>query len=198
MECKTTALILTKNDNNDIFSRYSSLIKLIRVVAHCFRFYENCKIKRESKKRKIKQENENCRIKLLFGPLQVHELNNACLKLIKISQYESFINDINAISRKEPINKSSILKTLNPFLDETGVLRVGGRLKYSNLSYYKCYPIILPKKHLLTNLISRYEHLKLYHCGSQMLLNTMRNNYWPMGGRNLTRMIVRNCITCSK
>ncbi|XP_026464750.1 uncharacterized protein LOC113376024 [Ctenocephalides felis] len=182
-ESRTTTLISIIDETNELFNRYSSITKLIRVVAHCLRFSNNCRPKKKVRVR---------------GPLQVCELNISRMLLIKLSQNEAFKKDISNIIKNGSVDKTSNLKTLNPFLDENGILRVGGRLKNSNIGYSKRHPIVLPKKHILTTLIAKYEHLRLYHCGSQMLLNTLRNNYWPMGGRNLTRNIVKNCITCFK
>ena len=38
--------------------------------------------------------------------------------------------------------------SLSPFIDQNGILRVGGRLQNSNISYEKQHPIILEKSHL--------------------------------------------------
>ncbi|XP_026465156.1 uncharacterized protein LOC113367788 [Ctenocephalides felis] len=185
VESRITSLTCTKINNNEHFFLYSSLIKLVRVTAFCYRFLQNLKLKKKEKE-------------LLYGPLTVDEFNNSLNKLIKISQYEIFKQDIDIVARGEALHKSSKLKSLTPFLDKNGILRVGGRIKNSNLPYDKCHPIILPKNHQLTILITRHEHLKLYHCGAQMLLNALRNTYWPIGGRNLTRSIVKKCVTCFK
>ncbi|KAK9685077.1 Integrase zinc binding domain [Popillia japonica] len=53
----------------------------------------------------------------------------------------------------------------------------------------------LDAKHTLTKLIFDDSHLKLMHAGPQLLLSHIRENYWPIGGRNLAKQVVRNCVT---
>ncbi|GBM26051.1 hypothetical protein AVEN_62016-1 [Araneus ventricosus] len=72
----------------------------------------------------------------------------------------------------------------------------GGRLEYSNLTDNQKNPIILPKSHRLTKLIFVYFHLKNLHVGPQGLLCAVRQKFWPIHGRNLSRKIVNDCITC--
>lgn len=39
-------------------------------------------------------------------------------------------------------------------------------------------------------------HKKLLHAGPQLLLASVRQTHWPLGGRNLSKSVVRNCVTC--
>lgn len=119
-------------------------------------------------------------------------------RLIKIAQRECFQDDINTLLKNTTLAKQSPLISLNPFLDENKILRVGGRLVNSILPYDKIHPILLPAKHNLTTLIIREEHLKLLHGGPQLLLASLRNKYWPIDGRNNCRRIVQRCITYFK
>ena len=51
------------------------------------------------------------------------------------------------------LKKGSQLAKLDPFIDSTGVLRVGGRLKSSDLDFKEKPPVTLGKKtHMLQNL----------------------------------------------
>ena len=55
--------------------------------------------------------------------------------------------------------KLSKLACLNPFLDLTGTLRVGGRLvNATNMSYDAKYPMILPKSDPNVESLIRAEH----------------------------------------
>lgn len=76
------------------------------------------------------------------------------------------------------------------------MIRVGGRITNSNYDFQKRHPVILPSKHHLTNLIAKSEHINQLHCGPQALLASLRQKYWPLGGKNLVRSLVRNCLTC--
>ena len=62
--------------------------------------------------------------------------------------------------------------------EEEGILRVGGRLKHSDLQYNAKYPMILPGKHPITELIIRhYRHLN-GHVGSYQVLAEIRQRFW--------------------
>ncbi|XP_041969837.1 uncharacterized protein LOC121726512 [Aricia agestis] len=84
-------------------------------------------------------------------------------------------------------------------MDRDKILRVGGRLTNSNsFSYTKKHPILLGSNHSFTKLLFRYEHVKLLHAGPQALLFNIRDNWWPIGGRNLARKVVHECIICKR
>lgn len=53
------------------------------------------------------------------------------------------------------------------------VIRVGRRLKNSNLSFTKKHPILLSPKHHITNLLFENEHVRLLHAGPQSMLNSI-------------------------
>ncbi|XP_072392311.1 uncharacterized protein [Diabrotica undecimpunctata] len=130
-------------------------------------------------------------------PLSTLELNTSLLTLIKFVQRQSFPYDYDALSNSNQIDRRSKLLGLNPFFDTTTkLIRVGGRLHHSSFDFNKKHPIVLPSKHHLTILIARHEHLKLLHIGPQALLASLRENYWPISGRNLVRKIVRDCVRC--
>ncbi|XP_047019064.1 uncharacterized protein LOC124629620 isoform X1 [Helicoverpa zea] len=44
----------------------------------------------------------------------------------------------------------------------------------------------------------RYEHLHLMHAGPQLLPASVRETFWPLGGRVLARTIVRQCVVCTR
>ncbi|GBL89761.1 hypothetical protein AVEN_149075-1 [Araneus ventricosus] len=77
-------------------------------------------------------------------------------------QGEVLSAEIRDLQCQKGVLPNSKLKNLGPFLDSYGVLRVGGRLGNSDLSYVAKYPAILPNKHKLTNQIIAYFHLKMF------------------------------------
>ncbi|XP_055928190.1 uncharacterized protein LOC129959396 [Argiope bruennichi] len=62
------------------------------------------------------------------GPLNAEELNYAETFLIKNVQIQEFAKDVSSLQKHHCVPPGSKLKTLNPFLDSKGLLRVGGRL----------------------------------------------------------------------
>lgn len=174
IKCKASTLTF------NIFDKYSTLPKLVRIFAYCIRFINKCK-----------------GIKVTMNHISSHEYANSLKTLIKIAQGECFGEEVNALKANHSIKTNSNLLSLSPFLDKDGILRVGGRLQNSELNYNQRHQIILPK-HTLSNLIASFTHKINLHCGPQQLLYTIRQNYWPVAGRKLTKDIVHKCINCFK
>lgn len=80
------------------------------------------------------------------------------LLLIKLSQRECFAGETNSLSINKLIEKSSKLKRLNPFLDDNGLIRVGGRLENSVFPYMKKHPYVISSKHHFSITLFRFEH----------------------------------------
>ncbi|XP_072400318.1 uncharacterized protein [Diabrotica undecimpunctata] len=184
-ELKKVNKVLTSKIMNQftLFTTYSDLTKLQRITSYILRFIFNL--------RKSKSERK-------YGSLSVEELNYANLKLIKLAQFESFAEEIKIIEQNKSLPPKHKLSFLSPFLDEQGLLRVGGRLKFTSLEIYKHHPYLLSSTHNLTKLIFKHKHAALLHPGPQLLLASIRQFYWPIGGRSLARQTTKNCITCFK
>ena len=92
----------------------------------------------------------------------------------------------------------NILLPLRPFLDQDGLLRLGGRLDLSELPYTKCHPLVLPGQHQLTKLIIRNEHtcIRLLHTGPVLVMALHSQRFRIIGARKAVRTITRNCVAC--
>lgn len=176
-----------KDNSNDKFpfNRFSNYSRLIRACTYMFRFIHNARSKDKSQR--------------IIGPLTTAEINKSVVVLTKIAQEYSFPSEYDALIHKLPIKSNRSIAGLNVFLDKNNIIRVGGRLEYSNeFSYDKKHPVLLCSKHYFTLLIFRYEHNKLLHAGPQLLLSHVRESWWALGGRNLAKNIVRKCVKCSR
>lgn len=182
-EARTVINLCTRLNNSDLFQRYSSLCTLQRVIAYCFRFVNNAKAKSSNR---------------TYGPLLTKELQKSLYRLIKLAQGEVFFGEISNLVVGREINVKSSLLSLNPLIDNQGILRVGGRIQQSDFPYSKKHPIILPAGHILTALIIRSEHIRLLHAGTNLLLASLREKYWPISGKNSIKKIIRECIPCFK
>ena len=181
-ELKTTTL-LTTSTNNELFLKFSKFNKLLRVVAYIYRFYHNLKVARTQRK---------------YNVLKVDEIEFARIKLLKLAQNESFNEEIAILRKNKQLTKSSKLIALSPFVDDHGLLRVGGRLRNADLEFSKRHQILLDYRHPLTSLIITQEHQNLMHCGPQKLLYSIRTEYWPINAKNLINKIQRKCAVCFK
>lgn len=94
--------------------------------------------------------------------------------------------------------KSNTIKQLNPFLDENGLVRVGGRLENAKIPFTQKHPLLLPAKHYVTRLILRYHHEILLHVGNQTVMSNVRKKYWPINAKREIKQIILNCVKCAR
>ena len=161
--------------------RWGSFSKAIRVVAWVYRFLGN--LKHEF----VKQS----------GELSFNELQLGKLKLIqKIQEFECAL-EFDALRKGCVVHKGSSIAKLSPFIDSEGLLRVLGRLQYSELSYEERHPIVLPKCHLSVLLV-RFHHELVKHAGVATILTSLRNQFWIMGVRRIAKRVKRMCIACQR
>ncbi|KAH8418893.1 hypothetical protein KR009_004600, partial [Drosophila setifemur] len=103
-----------------------------------------------------------------------------------------------SLEGKQPVKATSAISSLDPFLDEFALMRVGGRLGNSALDFEAQHPIILPRQHPVTRGIIMHIHRKNLHAGPRALLANIRLQYWPIGGRKTVASAVSKCIVCFK
>lgn len=97
------------------------------------------------------------------GELTAEELNEAEKHWIKATQIQSFSLEIDLLKAGKCPNTDSRIRELKPFLDEDGLLSVGGRLQHSDLSYRERHALILPNDHRYTEMLVQYQHETIMH-----------------------------------
>ena len=160
---------------------WSRLNKVVRVTAWILRFINNLKQVRRHRN--------------LNSDLSHLELSESVKTLILLDQKDKFQVEIDSIKNKKEVDKSSKLFSLNPFIDQDGILRVRSRIENSSLTYDEKYPIILDKSHL-AKLITTETHQQFKHAGVDTVITQVRKKYWIVGLRRLTKNILRNCVIC--
>lgn len=175
----------------NIFHLYSRLTKLTRVIAYVLRFSRNS---RKVKKKNLQESSRNPSHSI--PPISIEEQHQATLCLIKIIQNNHFQDELRSWAKHSIINKNSPILRLNPFVDTDGILRVGRRLRSSNLPYAAKHLILLPGQHLFSHLIIKHEHERHLHAGAQATLAAVRQGYWLTSARNIVRQIVQKCVVC--
>ncbi|UYV64450.1 hypothetical protein LAZ67_3000767, partial [Cordylochernes scorpioides] len=83
-------------------------------------------------------------------------------------------------------------------MDSQGILRVGGRLRHSDLDMDQKHPMLIPKDHFVTKLIVMHYHVNNLHSGTQLTLSLIRNKFWIPSGRNLIKRVLNQCLVCLK
>lgn len=158
-----------------IIKEHSNLFRLQRRIAFLLRW------SKKSNKR--------------IGVPNANEMRHALNALIKFTQKSAFREEIVCCTHNEELPLKSKLMSLRPFIDENGILRVGGRLLKSDLPFEKKHPIILPKKHHSTKLIIEQAHQLTIH-GGQSLMSAYLSNYWIFGKSEQIKRVIKKCVKC--
>ena len=122
--------------------------------------------------------------KIQLKPVTVQEMCEAESVILKATQQEAKLN--------AKVNCS--LRQLDHYTATHGIIRVGGRLKFSSLPDEYTHLAILPKSGYVTELILRYYHNKVEHLGRGITINELRAN----GFSALVARLIRKCVTCNK
>jgi len=129
--------------------------------------------------------------------ISVEDLHHAEIAIIRSTQGRAFASEIDLLRKSRPVKSTSSLSRLDPALDENGLIRVGGRLRRSDLDEGCKHPVILPKTGIVTSLIARYCHERSAHSGRQITLNEIRRRgYWIISGNSVVRKLIYNCVRC--
>ncbi|KAK7601132.1 hypothetical protein V9T40_008573 [Parthenolecanium corni] len=125
--------------------------------------------------------------------LKTQSMNIAC----HISQSGFFRTDISTLEKGELLSSKSSLRSLSPFVDAYGLLRVGGRLKNSNICYKTRHPIILLRKSILSEILVCHIHEKYFHTTRSFTLGFLQSRFWIHGGASrLVKKVIHNCVLC--
>ena len=101
--------------------------------------------------------------------------------------------------RKSSLKSCSPLFKLDPFVDCSGILRVGGRLKRASMPDNVKFPVVLPRKSHITDLVIKHCHDQVEHQGRGMTLSEVRSKgFWVIGGSAAVAKCISNCVTCRK
>lgn len=168
---------------SQIIDRFSSYTRLLNSFARLVRIAR-------SWKGKVRIENT---------AFAYSEINNARNVILRLCQRESYAAEIDRLKVGASIKKKSVLRSLDPFLDENSLLRVGGRIAKSSLPLEKKHPLIISGKSSFIKLYCRYVHEKYYHAGKKFLVAFLTSEFWIHKGRtNMIKGVIRNCVICRR
>ncbi|XP_069965947.1 uncharacterized protein [Bactrocera oleae] len=115
--------------------------------------------------------------------------------IIKIQQNLDFYDEIRQLKNNKVLDRKNKLSTLYPFVDEDGILRVGGRLQNSQICYDTKHPIILTNCEL-ANLIIQEAHKITLHGGINLMRTHISKEYWIIRIKSQLKQYVRKCVRC--
>ncbi|KAK3096683.1 hypothetical protein FSP39_002345 [Pinctada imbricata] len=170
-----TTLVSKDIFGSERFEKYSSWTSLVNAITF---------LRKVAKRRKSDPE--------IASPQNSEEF------IIKVVQREAFADEIIALQENRKLPRDSKILKLSPYLDSTGLLRVGGRISNANISSEEANPLIIPNHHIAT-LICRHYHAKVYHQGRTLTEGSIRNaGYWLIGGKRIVSSSIYKCVRCRR
>ena len=119
--------------------------------------------------------------------------------LVKQVQRSCFPREIQLLENGKALPESSPVADLSPFLDDQGVLCVGGRLRNSSLPQTVKHPYLLPQKHPVSNSLVMQVHRISKHQGSHITHGALiQSGFHVIKGRSVVRELLKDCIFCKK
>ncbi|XP_077986158.1 uncharacterized protein LOC144440647 [Glandiceps talaboti] len=195
----TTAITKPKHrqpDNlgSERFQRFSLWLSLKRAVANIINRILLHKTNNKEEKEKRAADKQST----------LNTLLQAEIVILRTVQKEAFPEELKVLSNPESpdnnsVKKQSPLYHLNAFIDQDGLIRVGGRLRQADLDLCGRHPIVLPKNNHISRLIIEHVHQEVQHQGRQITLAATRaKGYWVIGLHDLVRTVLHQCTTCRK
>ena len=142
---------------------------------------------------KRKNSQENC---CIAREICIFHLREAEIILVKSYQKVNFgqiLDFLEGSSKSRP----SIVNQLRLFLDN-GLIKCQGRIQNSNVPDCTKFPVLLPPKSDLTNLIVMHHHRMSLHAGVNHLLAFLRGKWWIPRGRQVIKKALKVCVKCLK
>ena len=179
--------VITPSPFSDLFSKINSFPKLVNIFSHILKFARIL--------HRIRQRN-GCLENPRSMEVSHHEAKTTLLKVV---QAECFSEEIRKIKSGTALSDNHKLSNLAPSVDKSGLLRVGGRLKHSDVDFSVKHPILIPQDHPLSSTIIQYFHGLNKHQGSLITHNSIiQHGYHIQNGRTLIRNFLKSCVTCRK
>ena len=190
---------------------FSSLHRAKRAYAVCLR-YRRLLLARIRKKGKPNNAEPEIQSNRKYIPVSVEEMELAEQYIVKLVQKQAFSKELSSLKqekedqnhskserKKRVVSKSSTLLRLDPFIDENGLIRVGGRIRNVSIDDKAKHPIVLPKKEYLSELVARQLHERVEHQGRGITMNEVRSSgYWIIGGKSVVAKLIKKCATCQR
>ncbi|XP_073769028.1 uncharacterized protein [Danio rerio] len=186
-----TTTALTKQLGSERFAKFSSWNSLTGAITRLIHIAHHFKT--------TEKENSSCKGWHYCKEFTMEESDRAINIILRAVQEEAYSHEIECIKRQERIPKSSPLHTLDPFIDQQGLLRVGGRLHLSSLNQREKTPLLIPGKSHIATLIIRHHHERVQHQGRHFTEGAVRAaGFWIIGGKRRVSSIIHQCVTCRR
>ncbi|XP_014209260.1 uncharacterized protein LOC106639936 [Copidosoma floridanum] len=129
-------------------------------------------------------------------PLTPTKFHDAFLACVRLSQKRSFSAELQCFRRGKRLRKTNLLVPLAAFLDDDGILRVGGRLEHAPLTYEERHPPILSGASSLASMVIAWVHSRALHGGYCVTSAYVCKRAWLLGGPQRIKAHLHRCVVC--
>lgn len=161
---------------------FSSWTRLLRVTVFLKRFVQNLKNKVGGRA-------------LVTGALNASEIKDATTFWLRSVQSSHYSSEWSTLKKDGSVPKKSPLRLLHPIIGRENLIRLGGRLVHSVLTYEERHPVLLPRCRV-SELLIDWAHRQCLHGGTQLTLRILRQRYWIISARSLVKSYIHRCVTC--
>lgn len=169
------AVSISSNDLLHNLEKFSTYRRAINVFAYVLRFINRCRKSSSFNKEKV------------LSPEELDKATQVCVKLTQQGHFQD-----------EKSLQTPHIRSLAVFLDESGLYRVGGRLRHGSGTFDSRHPMLLPKKCHFTELICDHFHREAFHAGPRTTQSLIRSKFWIISLRSVLRLQLRKCINCHR
>ncbi|UYV61647.1 K02A2.6-like [Cordylochernes scorpioides] len=101
----------------------------------------------------------------------------------------AFQKELRRLTTLGSVERTSKIYGLTPFLDDQGILGVGGRLKWApSMTYERKHPALLPSSGKVAQMIDQAVHMRTLHGSVHLMLSTLRQKYWILRAKDQERL----------
>ena len=166
-----------------ILDKFSTWKRVLRFAELCLKFKNIACTREPNLKPTIKVENSE----------------QAKRVILRTLQRKVFGDELSILQNRDELPSGNRLLALNPFVDEYGLLRVGGRIKRSSFLYGVKHPLIIPKDSHITQLLVAHYHSISQHQGRSLTMNELRSSgLWIIGCSQVVSSYIHKCVTCRR
>ena len=170
------------------FSTRSRLLNSTRMVFQAIRRF----------KAKVRTRRQNELLETSINDIFASDEKRARNYLINLFQNKLFSGTISALLKGDNLEKGDKIMPFTPFLDDVGLLRVGGRLNKAPLTYSKKHPLVLHSRSKIARLLTEKAH---HDCGPQGVEHVkahLQQTFLMIGLRKVLRSLGKYCFICRR
>ncbi|XP_053391269.1 uncharacterized protein LOC128554075 [Mercenaria mercenaria] len=120
--------------------------------------------------------------------------------ILRETQRDAYSQEYKCLTERRPLQRNSSIASLNPYVDDSGLIRVGGRLnKSADLSSNERNPVIVSGRQHVATLLVRYYHERVCHQGRHFTEGAVRAaGLWIIGSKRLVSSVIHAFVICRK